>query len=168
MYFLHEHPWTARSWNETCVKNIAANDEVEIVKGDMCCFGMYQETQEGEMLVKKPTGFMTNAYAIARELEVKCNGLHKHVHLMNGRAKRAEVYPDELCYRILRGLLQQMRRDGRIQAGQIGAIGPEDEACNEYMQGEPDMMAYDDQTGEELNPELVLCTQGGNGRGTQA
>ena len=65
---------------------------------------MYQETAEGEMMVKKPTGFMTNANHIANELGKECNGKHTHVHLLNGRASRAEVYPDELCKEMIRGL----------------------------------------------------------------
>ena len=54
------------------------------------------------------------------------------------------MYPEELCYRILVGLLNQMQRDGRLQSGHIGAMGPEDEA-----------QAWDDQTGEELDPSMV-------------
>ena len=47
---------------------------------------------------------------------------------MNGRAKRAEVYPDELCLCILKGLVKQMYHDGRLQNGQIGSVMAEDEA----------------------------------------
>ena len=100
MYFLHEHPWTATSWDEDFVKRLLERDGVTRVRGDMCQFGMYQNTPEGLKFVKKPTGFMTNAKGIAEELGKKCQRMHSHVYLLNGRAKRAEVYPDELCYRI--------------------------------------------------------------------
>ena len=93
----------------------------------MCCSGMWQDTPTGSQLVKKDTGFMTNAPEIANELKQECPGGHRHVHLVNGRAKRAEVYPDELCYRVLVGLLKQMSKDNRLQPGQIGAVMAEEE-----------------------------------------
>ena len=37
----------------------------------MCAFG---ETESGNQLVMKPTGFMTNALCIAEELGEKCDG----------------------------------------------------------------------------------------------
>ena len=120
-------------------------ESVETVKGDMCCFGMYQETERGMQLVKKPTGFMTNASELAKQLSKKCEGGHRHVNLINGRAKRAEVYPDELCHQILIGIMMQMKMDGRIQPGHIGIISAEEE----YKQ------AWDDTTGKELDWEGV-------------
>ena len=100
MYFLHEHPWSATSWNEPRVQELLKYPDVEVVKSDMCCFGMYQNTDAGDLFVKKPTGFMTNAPEIGKILSQECEGKHRHVHLLNGRAKKAEVYPDELCYNI--------------------------------------------------------------------
>ena len=44
-----------------------------------------------------PTGFMTKSVEIARQLERKCDGMHRHIVLVGGRAKQAEVYPEELC-----------------------------------------------------------------------
>ena len=52
---------------------------------------------------------------------------------MNGRAKRAEVYPDELRYKILTGLIKQMKRDGRIQEGCIGSVMRGEEYENQEM-----------------------------------
>ena len=48
--------------------------------------------------------------------------------LLNGRASRAEVYPDELCFRILKGLMETMKKDGRIHANGIGAVMAEEES----------------------------------------
>ena len=59
---------------------------------------MWQEVDRERKLVMKPTGFMTNAAGIADELGKTCDGSHSHVKLLNGRVRRAEVYPDELCY----------------------------------------------------------------------
>ena len=97
----------------------------------MCAFGMWQysdKSQEGAELVMKPTGFMTNATGIASQLSERCNGKHQHVKLLNGRASRAEVYPDELCFRILKGLRETMKRDGRVQSNGTGAVMAEEQS----------------------------------------
>ena len=36
MYFLHEHPWTATSWDEDFVKRLSERDEVMKVRGELC------------------------------------------------------------------------------------------------------------------------------------
>ena len=35
-YFIHEHPWSARSWKLRCVENIMKDDRVHNVRADMC------------------------------------------------------------------------------------------------------------------------------------
>ena len=79
MYFLHEHPYSASSWKTPEVQEILGLEGVKMVKGDMCAFGMYQDTEEGRKLVMKPTGFMTNASEIADELKQTCDGQHTHM-----------------------------------------------------------------------------------------
>ena len=76
LYFLHEHPWSASSWKQESVQKIMSEPEVKVVRGDMCAFGMWQETEAGDQLVMKPTGVMTNANYIAEELGEKCDGGH--------------------------------------------------------------------------------------------
>ena len=119
----------------------------------MCAFGMLQEDEHGVGLVKKPTGFMTNSRCIADRLKRPCEGGHRHIHLINGRAKRAEVYPDELCYEILQGLIEQMKLDKRLLGnGCLGSVGSTDEDkidWSDYSQH------WDDVTGKELKPDLV-------------
>ena len=56
-----------------------------------------QTEDDAERPVKKATGFMTNSSCIAQRLNKKCNKSHKHIVLVNGRAKQAEVYPVDLC-----------------------------------------------------------------------
>ena len=92
---------------------------------------MKQEVNGIETLVKKPTRFMTNAPCIANRLGQRCSGGHKHITLVGGRAKRAEVYPEQLCREILIGLLDQMKMDKRINSGQLGSIAKyEEETCD--------------------------------------
>ena len=37
-HFLHEHPWTARSWKLKCVDDLANHPAVRLVQGHMCQF----------------------------------------------------------------------------------------------------------------------------------
>jgi hypothetical protein len=89
---------------------------------------------------------MTNANEIGNELNKRCDGNHSHITLVNGRAKKAQVYPDELCFDILKGLLKQMKKDGRISEGGIGMVMAEEEE---------EAQAWDDVTGEELDGNMV-------------
>ena len=81
---------------------------VQVVTGDMCTLEMMQEDALGKAYIRKPTKFMTNSECIARHLAQRCPGNHRHIQLINGRAKAAEVYPDKLCKAIVKGLVEQM------------------------------------------------------------
>ena len=74
-YFLHEHPFNASSLENEEVKKVMNLNGVVKVKSHMCAFGM----TEGEELVKKPTGLMTNAIKICENLKRDCSGDHRHV-----------------------------------------------------------------------------------------
>ena len=70
-HFLHEHPWTARSWQLPCVRELLRHPSVEIAQGHMCQFRMTSHIDKRggeEGLVKKPTGFMTSSPFLLREL----------------------------------------------------------------------------------------------------
>ena len=64
-----------------------------------------------------PTRFMTNSVYIADRLNRKCVNLrnkeltHRHVVLMNGRARAAQVYPHALCKAIREGLIEQKKAE---------------------------------------------------------
>ena len=71
--FLHEHPFTAASWNEPCLQAfLARNPSVIFARGDQCCSGMMSEDAEGIGSVLKPTGWMTNSECLAAELGERC------------------------------------------------------------------------------------------------
>ena len=103
----------------------------------------------------KSIGFMTNAKGIVNQLSERCNGKHQHVKLLDGRASRAEVYPDELCLRIFKGLMETMKMDGRIQSNGIGAVMAEEES----QSWDQINQAWDDITGEELDPSAVATAR---------
>ena len=151
-YFLHEHPKHATSWESECMQELLAFGGTDRYHSNMCKFGMYQEHEGKVELVKKPTSFMTNAPELGKELSKLCDGKHTHVNLVNGRAKRAELYPEELCYCILKGLISQMHMDGRLQAGQVGPGPAEDEPKQMNILGyeNDELAAWDDVTGDSL------------------
>ena len=111
---MHEHPWSAKSWALEKVERLLKNPAVTLVQGHMCRFGMeaVKDRSSGTMgPVKKPTGFMTSSPCIARELEMRCEGGHEHVHLMSGKAAGAAIYPERLCQAIVRGYMKQKEED---------------------------------------------------------
>ena len=70
-FVLHEHPWTARSWELDAMESLLADPRVKKVKTHMCQFGMTSRrgakgSEEGP--VKKPTGFASNSHEILQEL----------------------------------------------------------------------------------------------------
>ena len=80
-----------------------------VVIADMCQYNLRSTDEVGEGLVMKPTMFMTNSIAIARRLMRRCQGGHRHVHLISGRAAKAAEYTPELCRAICQGLVDQKR-----------------------------------------------------------
>ncbi len=57
---------------------------------------------------------MTNSYHIHMQLNRRCTKDHRHVVLLNGRAKHAAIYPDKLCEAICQGLSKQLKHDEMI------------------------------------------------------
>ena len=104
-HFLHEHPWSARSWGLGKINKLFSNPAVSLTQGHMCQFGM--ETYDDRKLgtkgpVKKPTGFMTSSRCISEELDKRCDNSHKHIPLVGGRAAGAAIYPRGLCEAVSR------------------------------------------------------------------
>ncbi len=44
------------------------------------------------------------------------------MHLVNGRASDAAIYPEQVCYAILRGLRKQLTQDSNMNINYIGTI----------------------------------------------
>ena len=83
-----------------------------LVKTDLCRFGMQTTDEVGELgPARKRTGFLTSSWALAEELAGTCEGQHRHYHLVERRAKVAEIYPPELCRAIARGAARQKLAD---------------------------------------------------------
>lgn len=166
--FLHEHPLTAESWKLRVVQEMMALPGAVTVVADQCRFGLTAVDKDGPGLVKKPTRFVTNSAAVARRLDKRCAGGHRHVHLVSGRAAGARVYPRGLCDAVCQGLVDDYREhaEGRAAAdadasvcliemntdklreGDLGAR----EVCSLVHGGSA---VWDDVRGGYLDPELV-------------
>ena len=92
---------------------------------------MTSSDEQGEALVEKQTGWLTNSPELANILNVQCSNKHapkscwhRHVHLVNGRAKVAEQYPPKLVKAILRCLKNIILSRGQISAVELMHGGP--------------------------------------------
>ena len=100
-YFLHEHPESASSWDERCVREVLGMKGVNKVIADQCRYGMRSKDKNGEGPARTSIGFMINSPCIAMQLQRRCPNrggynIHKHVLLQGGRARAAQVYPPDL------------------------------------------------------------------------
>mgnify|MGYP006252291197 CR=1 FL=1 len=65
----------------------------------------------------------------------------------------AQVYPDDLCVEIIKGLIDQMRFDGRIRDTAVGCVFAVEE-------GEREILFWDNVSGKPLRTELVVEARG--------
>ena len=111
------------------MKKMMSEEGVVRTTGSMCMYGMTQGDEEGIAAVRKDTSFMTNSPEIAARLSNMCDGSHRHIRLEgSSRTRRAQVYPEKLCEEIFAGLVAQMKKDGRLNNGEIGAVMAGEEA----------------------------------------
>ena len=103
-YVLQEHSRNATSWDLEVMEGIMRLPGVERVNADQCEFGLETIVIGVEGHAKKPTGFATNSWCMACELDRQCSGRHLHFSLMEGGAARAQEYPAALCKAVCEGL----------------------------------------------------------------
>ena len=116
-HFLHEHPWSARSWVLPCMQKVMSHSSVDLVQRHMCQFRItiHIDKKDGERgLVKNPTGFPSSSRCVRQELDRKCTGGHAHVPLVVGRAAGAQFYPQLLFEAICRGVARQQKEDASM------------------------------------------------------
>ena len=162
-YFAHEHPSSASSWNRPEVLDMLLKEDVELVIVDMCDFGMVSTNKYGEALVRKRTKILTNSPEVARRVARKCSGDHVHTHLMNGKAKRAQLYPRAFSKAVCEGIAAQKKLHSLgLRQSPLMNVDEMDEAVTKLTGkvGHVEMLhedeiAMDDQSGGELDPQLV-------------
>ena len=161
--FLHEHPRGAKSWDEPCMKRLTSRPDVYVVDGPMCRWKMKSCDASGEGYVKKMTRWVTNSEILAKILKGECSGtLHRHVHLVNGRAREAQKYPAPLVRAILKGVQKELLKVGELSSLSSKLAGPVPEEpepevdWDSYKVPSAGKVYYDSNTGAELDPEQVV------------
>ena len=117
--FLHEHPWSATSWNLDCVLEVRHMEGVAVAYGDQCPFGFVVLDAHGDSLARKPMGWMSNCMEILEGVALVCPNdaakpveVHRHSTMVGRDMRRAERYPPKLLKAILRGLRRYMDWQG--------------------------------------------------------
>ena len=147
---IFEHPATSKGWDEPCVQRVLKLPGVKRVRGDQCQYEL-RVAETGE-LSKKPTDFMVNGENMAKRLSMRCQGGHTHAQLMNGRAKKAEKYPEKLCEAMVKGF----KEDARVEGSVVFAFEVEDALDEEVMR-------HDGEGLEDGEHPQVLRNAGGDG-----
>ena len=122
--FVFEHPATATSWEDESLRGLLELPGVLLSVMDMCRYGMVSEDKEGVAPVRKTTKIATNVPEIADALSHRCEGGHRHVHLISGRPKNAAIYPSGFCRDLIKGFIMNRNRKnaGVKWSGDIGSF----------------------------------------------
>lgn len=107
-HVVFEQPAGARSWQEECIQEIERRPKIKKVTCDQCRLGL---NVDGQGLNEKPTSWLTDIPEPCPR--VRCDHSHFHQPLTNGRPKKAQVYPPELCQAIVLGLKKALRRENQ-------------------------------------------------------
>ena len=118
----------AKSWQIPEMDELLHDPRVQVAYADQCQFCLTSKIGAGSDVTgpaKKPTGSVSNSWAIAKRLRRTCQHDHVHVKLEGGRAKAAALYPDHLCMAMCRGLKDQIEYDatGLKCLGELGQLG---------------------------------------------
>lgn len=143
------------------------NEEgIYLVEGPMCRWGMVSEDSQGRGFVRKETMYLTNSPELAKVLSGECNGTHRHVHLVNGRARQAQVYPPRMVTAILRAVRKELQFRGEFNelATDAFGVGPSPDGASNDTEAHwnlpedhsEEAQFFDSVTGAPLKTDKVL------------
>ena len=155
-YFIHEHPSSASSWKLPEMQALMSDLGISKTNTHMCRFGMVSEDELGVGLVKKPTGFLTNSEYVKDQLSKTCQGGHRHVQLMGGRAQACQVYPEKLVRAILRGIKLEIKHSGIMSMVYQDLLTVSSEEADVY---DYEGHFVDDMSGQILDTRLVIAAR---------
>ena len=105
--FMLEHLAGASSWKATMVDQLVSALGCVRVNFDFCMAGMLSHDFAGDAPARKRTGAVTNCMHVAKELaRLQCDNSHRHVHLVDGRARECQNYPENFCEMICKAVLK--------------------------------------------------------------
>ena len=121
--FVFEHPASATSWSVPEVLELAMHQDVQASVFHMCQYGMVARDSLGEAPVHKRTRVLTNSSTMAELLSRQCQGGHRHVVLLGGRAAAAARYPRQLCEAIVQGCYMELRGKKEKELNMVDPVG---------------------------------------------
>ncbi len=71
---------------------------------------------------RKRTMFFTNAECIAMRIGRKCELGERKIEAKGERPRPDEMYAEDICKEVIRGLHDQMKIDGRLQDTGVGCV----------------------------------------------
>ena len=110
--FAFEHPTSATSWREPCVRKLLSRSTVKVAAFHQCCFGLRSKVKQDLQL--KPTSIMTNSNHIFEAFNGKmCSGDHVHQPIIGqeggmSRSSWAACYPPDLCSALVSACLKEL------------------------------------------------------------
>ena len=175
-HFIHEHPSASTAWKTKDMVEFMMKYDIDVTTIHMCAYGMTSIDERGEGLVKKPTKLMSSSPEVLKKVAARCSNetggkQHRHVHLVQGRAKMAQVYPRELGMIICMGIAAQKKLDGLgMRAIPIMSVEEMQKATPKVQKGEcpsealhendgEGYVAWDDVSGQELSPSLMKAAR---------
>ena len=106
---------------------------------------------------------LTNSVGLKNALGKKCPGCPRHVQLVEGRARAAQVYPKELCRAVTRGIIEQARLDTAdmfsIECEDFLGSIQELSKLEHDEDSDPSYQYWDDTSGEVLDPMLTRAAR---------
>ena len=112
-HFVFEHPLTASSWRLPSLKRLRQRAGVCETVLHQCMYGLTSKDADGVAPAKKPTRILCSSIAVRDMLSLKCDGSHRHVQLISGRAAAAQEYPPDLCSAIVDGVELEILASGQ-------------------------------------------------------
>ena len=115
-HFMFEHPIGATSWQLPSVTEMAMMKDVGVCSIDMCAYGLKSQDKFGEGAARKRTRLMTNCPALLECMRRQCEGGHRHVILVDGRAGPAARYTESYFQQIVKCIEAQRLSEGKDEA----------------------------------------------------
>ena len=122
-YYVHEHPTAADTWLHPEIQELKDTENTYYVQLSKLAFAWPNCNGEREF---HSTGFMTNSKRMADRLE-RLQAMSGSVCLLESKTTRGEGLSGETSWRIVLGLLSQLKCDGRLSSqGSLGIVSQMD------------------------------------------
>ena len=150
--------------------------EVDAAVLHMCVYGMTSTDEFGKGLAKKPTRMISSSPEVLRRVEAWCSNefgghQHRHVNVVQGRAKAAQVYPRELGMKICEGIAAQRKFDSlglvwrpsmsvdQMQTAAKNANAGDCPSESLHEEGGQGFTEWDDISGQQLEPQFMVAAR---------